>query len=140
MFSICFSSICITLVSFSFNSQQFCTYCQRAPEICFCLVAKSCPILYNPLDSSLPGSSVRGISQQEDLSGLPFPSPGDLPQSRDRTRIQKHILRTKLTAFVPKPACPLGFSFCLISMCSSHLWTQNLSVVFPPPVFPIIIG
>ena len=28
---------------------------------------------------SLPGSSVRGILQQEYWSGLPFPSPGDLP-------------------------------------------------------------
>ena len=31
------------------------------------------------MDYSLPGSSVRGISQARVLSGLPFPPPGDLP-------------------------------------------------------------
>ena len=32
----------------------------------------------NPMNSSLPGSSVHGILQQEDWSGLLFPSPGEL--------------------------------------------------------------
>ena len=31
------------------------------------------------MNCSLPGSSVHGISQQEYWSGLPFPSPWDLP-------------------------------------------------------------
>ena len=31
------------------------------------------------MDYSLPGSSVHGFSRQEYWSGLPFPSPGDLP-------------------------------------------------------------
>jgi len=31
------------------------------------------------MDCSPPGSSVRGILQQEYWRGLPFPSPGDLP-------------------------------------------------------------
>ena len=38
-----------------------------------------CPTLCNPMDCSLPGSSVHGILQQEYWSGLPFPPPGDLP-------------------------------------------------------------
>ena len=42
-------------------------------------VAQSCPTLCNPVDCSLPGSSVHGFSRQEYWSGLPFPSPGDLP-------------------------------------------------------------
>ena len=47
---------------------------------CYCYsVTKLCPTLCNPVDSSLPGSSVHGILQQEYWSGLPFPSPGDLP-------------------------------------------------------------
>ena len=33
----------------------------------------------DPMDCSPLGSSVHGISRQEDWSGLPFPSPGDLP-------------------------------------------------------------
>ena len=31
------------------------------------------------MDCSLPGSSVPGIDQARTWSGLPFPSPGDLP-------------------------------------------------------------
>ena len=42
-------------------------------------VAQSCPTLCDPMDCSPPGSSVHGILQQEYWSGLPFPSPGDLP-------------------------------------------------------------
>ena len=34
--------------------------------------------LCDPMDYSLPGSSVHGILQGRILSGLPFPSPGDL--------------------------------------------------------------
>ena len=45
-------------------------------------VARSCWTFCDPMDYSLPGSSVNGILQltsQEYQSGLPFPSPGDLP-------------------------------------------------------------
>ena len=35
--------------------------------------------LCDPMDCSLPGSSVHGILQQEYWSELPFPSPGDFP-------------------------------------------------------------
>ena len=34
----------------------------------------------DPMDCSPPGSSVHGFSRQEYWSGLPFPSPGDLPK------------------------------------------------------------
>ena len=43
------------------------------------MCAQSCPALHDPMDFSLPGSSVCGIFQQEHLSGLPFPPPGHLP-------------------------------------------------------------
>ena len=42
---------------------------------------QSCLIFCDPMDSSLPGSSVHGIFQQEYWNGLPCPSPGDLPNS-----------------------------------------------------------
>ena len=35
----------------------------RGVCVCVCLVAKSCPILYKPMDCSPPSSSVHGISQ-----------------------------------------------------------------------------
>ena len=50
--------------------------------VCVCVCARArakslylCPTLCNPMDYSLPGSSV----YQEYWSGLPYPPPGDLP-------------------------------------------------------------
>ena len=43
------------------------------------LVAHLCLTLCNSVDCGLPGSSIRGILQQEYWNGLPFPSPRDLP-------------------------------------------------------------
>ena len=42
-------------------------------------VTQSCPTL-DPVDCSPPGSSIHGILQARIWSGLPFPSPGDLPE------------------------------------------------------------
>ena len=42
-------------------------------------VAQSCPTLCNPMNCSLPASPSMGFSRQGYWSGLPFPSPGDLP-------------------------------------------------------------
>ena len=53
--------------------------------VCVCVracehsVAQPCPTLCDPLDCSLPGSTVHGISQARLLNELPLPSPGDLP-------------------------------------------------------------
>ena len=48
--------------------------------VCICyLVAKSCPTLCDPMDCSLPGTSIHRFPKQEYWNGLPFPSPGDLP-------------------------------------------------------------
>ena len=45
-----------------------------------CVCVQSCPTLHNPKDCSSPRSSVHGIFQAN-CSGLPFPTPGDLPDS-----------------------------------------------------------
>ena len=42
-------------------------------------VVKSCPTLGDPMDCSPPGSLSKEFFRQGDWSGLPFPSPGDLP-------------------------------------------------------------
>ena len=45
-----------------------------------CLVTQLCPQLFvTPMNCRPPVSSVHGIHRQEYWSGLPFPSPGDLP-------------------------------------------------------------
>ena len=41
--------------------------------------AQWCPALCDPMDCSPQGSLSMGFSRQEYWSGLPFPSPGDLP-------------------------------------------------------------
>ena len=47
-----------------------------------CLVTRSCPTLYNPIDCSLSGSSVHRDSLQARMwKWLPCPPPGDLPNS-----------------------------------------------------------
>ena len=50
--------------------------------VCVCLAAKLYLTLYDPMDCSLPGSSIHGIFQARELqywSGLPCPPPGNLP-------------------------------------------------------------
>ena len=38
-------------------------YSPRVPKVLVCLDTQSCPTLFNPVDCSLPGSSVHGILQ-----------------------------------------------------------------------------
>ena len=45
------------------------------------LVDKSCLAVCNPMNCSLPVSSVYGVLQARILEWLPFPSPGDLPDT-----------------------------------------------------------
>ena len=56
-------------------------------------VAQSCPTLRNPMDCSLPGSSVHGFSRQEYWSGVPLPSPYIVLDIAKNTKI---ILRHNL--------------------------------------------
>ena len=46
---------------------------------------QSCPTLCNPMECSPPGSSVHRIFQARIWSGLPCPSPGDLPDPEIET-------------------------------------------------------
>ena len=49
-------------------------------------VAKLCQTLCDPMNCSLPGSSIHGIFQARILEWLPFPPPGDLPNSGIKPR------------------------------------------------------
>ena len=44
-----------------------------------CVHAQSCPTIWDPMVWNPPGSSVHEFFKQEYWSGLPFPSPGGLP-------------------------------------------------------------
>ena len=51
-----------------------------------CLVAQVGLILCDAMDCSPPGSSVHGDSPGKNWSGLPCPSPGDLPNTGIKPR------------------------------------------------------
>ena len=53
---------------------------------------KSCPTHCDPMDCSLPGSSVHGILWTKILSGLPCPPSGDLHDSGIESMSQIHAL------------------------------------------------
>ena len=49
-------------------------------------ITQSCPTLCDPMDSSLHQAPLSmGFSRQESWSGLPFPSPGNLPREEPRS-------------------------------------------------------
>ena len=52
-----------------------------------CLVTQLCPILCDPMDCNPSVSSVRGDAPGKNMSGLPCPPPGDLPNRE----IKPHI-------------------------------------------------
>ena len=55
----------------------------EAEPMFWCLVAKSCPALSNPMDCSLPGSSVHGILQARILEWVATSSSRNVPQPSD---------------------------------------------------------
>ena len=55
-----------------------------------CLVAQSCPTLCDPMDCSLPGSSVHGILQARILERVAMPSSRRSSQPWDQTQVS-HI-------------------------------------------------
>ena len=67
--------VCVCFVQF-----QMCIYFLFSFAFRF-LVTQSCPAPCDPLDCSLPSSSVHGLLQAAILSGLPCPPPGDLPDT-----------------------------------------------------------
>ena len=50
-------------------------------------VAQSCPILWDPMDCSLSGSSVHGISQERKMDWAPISFSRSSSRSKDRTHV-----------------------------------------------------
>ena len=57
----------------------------KSPVLVIVLVTQACLTLPDPMDCSLPGSSVE-LSRQEYWGPLPLPSPGDVPNPRIERR------------------------------------------------------
>ena len=108
--------------------------CDRMPQTewlaCTCAkVLQLCLTLCNPVGCSPPGSSAHGNFTQEHWSGLPFPSPGDLPDPG---------------IFLTQGSNP-GLLHCRQILCrpsyegSSHLWrleVQDQGLVSPGTSLP----
>ena len=78
---------------------------------CVCSVTKPCPTLCDPTDCSSPDPSVHGISQAKCWSGLPLPTPRDIPDPGIETAsLMFPALAGGFTAIVP-PGKPVVNSF-----------------------------
>ena len=71
--------------------------------MCVCLVAKSCPTLWNTMDWNPPGSSVHGILQARILEWVARPSSRGSFHSRDQTQVS-HIAGRLFTVWATKEA------------------------------------
>ena len=96
-------------------------------------VAQLCPTLSDPMDCSLPGSSVHGISRQEYWSGVPLPSPKSLEQPTNPKTTWSHP--ASLTSQPPPPglthaALATGDLGCSLYMPSRFL-SPTLAVSSP---------
>ena len=73
--------------------------------MCVCSIAQLCPIVCDPMDCSLPGSSVRGIFPARILewvaisSSRGLPDPGIKPMSPMSPALQVDSLPTGKVAF-----------------------------------------
>ena len=54
-------------------------------------VTQSSPTLSDPMDCSLPGSSVHGFSRQEYWSGVPLPSPEQTPYLPQNVELELYV-------------------------------------------------
>ena len=99
-------------------------------------VAQSCPTLRDPMDCSLPGSSVHGFSRQEYWSGVPLPSPSSVTSG-----VQLFVTPWAVACQAYLPITNSQSLLKLISiesvMPSDHLILCH-PLLLPPSIFPSI--
>ena len=78
-----FPTLYLSRIYLSSFYPKFCIYSISVSVLC--LVAHFCPNLCNSMDCSLQAPLSIGFSRQEYQSGLPFPSPGYLPDPEIKT-------------------------------------------------------
>ena len=104
-----------------------------------------CPTLCNPMDSSLPGTSVHGFSRQEHRGELPSPPPGDLPdpglepQSLESPALaggffttspeQNPVTLQRATRDPRSSLCPESSLGCCFSLKSVLAWRVSCEVI-----------
>ena len=91
------------------------------------LCAQSCLTLCNPMDYSLPSSSLHGIFQARYWSRLLFPSPGELPDPGIQTSsLVSLALAGRVFTTVP-PGKPIFYVYVLFNICALHPSLQSRS-------------
>ena len=93
------------------------------------LVSESCPTLATPWTVACQASLSMGFSRQEYCNGLPFPSPGDLPNPGIKPRVS-YIAGRFFTNWVTREACTI-FSPVLVLNSSSTTFMQIHSIYWP---------
>ena len=75
---------------------------------CVCLPTQLCLTLCDPIDCNPPGPSVHGMLQARYWSGLPFPSPGDIPDPGIKTgHLQADALPSEPLGNFSDPSFPI---------------------------------
>ena len=103
--------------------------------LCFCLVAESSPISVTPWTVAYHAPPSMRFSKQEYWSGLPFPSPEDLPDPGSKYTYKDNLITKKLYRltlfardFSPVHGPHLwGYAFILLSFIASMLLLLLLS-------------
>ena len=99
------------------------------PKFLACMSAKSlqsCPVLWDLMDCSLPGSSSHGILQARELELVAMPSSGGSSQPRDRTRVSCLLHRHTGSLPLAPPGKPLSIKRWKSFPClSGLLWQQK---------------
>ena len=97
--------------------------------LCACMCAQllqSCPVLSDPMDCSLPSSSVHGILQERILEWVAMPSSRGSSQPRNQTRI---CIAGRFFTSEP-PGKP-----CMITLLSAFKGTSMLFSIVATPLF-----
>ena len=63
------------------------TFLKKVSSVKNVLVTQLCPSLFDPMDYSLPGSSIHGILQARILEWVAISFPRGFPQPKDRTLV-----------------------------------------------------
>ena len=100
--------------------------------------AQLCPTLCNPMDCSLPGSSLHGILQTRILERVSIPSSRGSSQPRDQTPVSWHLLHWQASSL------PLSHQESLKEVDSKKTIQGSSSFMFFPTVsliasiFPVL--
>ena len=104
--------------------------------MCACVVTQSCPTLVNPWTVALQTPLLMGFSRQKYWSGLPFPSPWNLPDQGIEHRsptLQMEPLLSE-TQGNPQYLVVVFFFFLIIDLIQStthtYLTTTDLTIQF----------